>query len=53
MISFNAKKARGAMAHQIIKNRINDIDDLKPLNVDGYQFNEELSDKVNLVFTKS
>ena len=52
VISFNAKKARGTMANQIIKNRINDIEALKPLNVDGYQFNQELSDDTNLVFTK-
>jgi len=52
VISFSAKKARGAMARQIIQNRINEIDALKPLNVDGYKYNESLSDEVNLVFTK-
>ena len=35
VISFTAKKARGAMARQIIQNRINEIDAIKSLNVDG------------------
>jgi len=52
VISFSAKKARGSMARQIIQNRINEIDALKPLNVDDYLYNESLSDEVNLVFTK-
>ena len=52
VIGFNAKKARGAMARQIIKNKITTVENIKPLDVDGYQFNEKLSDDVNLVFTK-
>jgi cytoplasmic iron level regulating protein YaaA (DUF328/UPF0246 family) len=52
VISFNAKKARGDMARQIIKNRINEANLIKILDVNGYQFNEPMSDKQNLVFTK-
>ncbi len=52
VISFNAKKARGTMSRLIIKNRINGIEPLKPLEVDDYKYNESLSDEVNLVFTK-
>lgn len=52
VISFNAKKARGSMAHQIIKNRLVEVEPLKNLEVDGYKYNEELSDANNLMFTK-
>lgn len=52
VISFNAKKARGGMARQIIQNKIQGIEALKSLDVDGYLYNEELSDKTNLLFTK-
>lgn len=51
-ISFNAKKARGVMARQIIKNRITDVKDLQSLDVDAYLFNDLMSDEQNLVFTK-
>lgn len=52
VISFNAKKARGTMANQIIKNRLLEIEPLKSLEVDGYRYNEDLSDERNLTFTK-
>lgn len=52
VISFNAKKARGSMARQIIKNQILDIEAIKGLNVDDYIYNPELSEGDNLVFTK-
>ena len=40
------------MAHQIIKNRLVEVEPLKNLEVDGYKYNEELSDANNLMFTK-
>lgn len=52
VIAFNAKKARGAMAHQIIKYRIEAVEALKTLEVDGYLFNESLSMPNHFVFTK-
>ena len=52
VISFNAKKARGVMARQIIQKRIQTTEALKSLNVDDYIYNEELSDETNLMFTK-
>lgn len=52
IISFNAKKARGAMAHQIIKKKITEVNKLKRLNVDGYKYNKDLSEQHHLVFTK-
>lgn len=51
-ITFNAKKARGAMAKMIIQQQIDSIDDLKKLNVDGYQFNHEQSTEDKLFFSK-
>lgn len=52
VISFSAKKARGKMANLIVKNRITDLKSLFKLNVDGYQYNKELSDEQNLFFGK-
>ena len=52
VISFTAKKARGKMANLIVKNRITDLKSLFKLNVDGYQYNKELSDESNLFFGK-
>lgn len=51
-ISFNAKKARGTMARFIIRERIEDLEDLKGFNLDGYAFSEELSSEQELFFTK-
>ncbi len=51
-ISFNAKKARGMMARFIIKNKIENIEHLQGFDMDGYGFNEQLSSKRELFFTK-
>jgi cytoplasmic iron level regulating protein YaaA (DUF328/UPF0246 family) len=51
-ISFNAKKARGAMAHQIVKHRVTEDEGLKSLVVNDYTFNNTLSTKDHFVFTK-
>ncbi len=51
VISFNAKKARGAMANQIIKYQIQDEEGLKSLLVNNYIYNESLSKDGELVFT--
>jgi len=52
VIAFNAKKARGAMANLIVKNNITKVDDLYGLTVDGYVYDESLSDMENLCFVK-
>ena len=52
IISFNAKKARGIMTRYIIQNEIEDIEDIKKLDVDGYLFNEEMSTDKELVFIR-
>ncbi|MEM9888521.1 MAG: peroxide stress protein YaaA [Bacteroidota bacterium] len=50
-IAFNAKKARGAMSRQIVKNRIHQIEDLRYLEVNGYTFSEVRSSDRHYVFT--
>ncbi len=52
VIAFNAKKARGAMTHQIVKHKIVEAEALKSLNVEGYLFNDEHSSPRHFVFTK-
>lgn len=52
MISFFAKRARGAMARFVIKNRINSVEEIKEFDLDGYRFNLELSTETVPVFTR-
>jgi cytoplasmic iron level regulating protein YaaA (DUF328/UPF0246 family) len=52
IISFFAKKARGMMARYIIKNRINQVEDLKGFNYEGYAFDQAGSTVTKLVFTR-
>lgn len=53
VISFFAKKARGAMASWVIKNRLKDADDLKACNLNGYVYHAASSSDVNWVFQRS
>ena len=46
------KKARGMMVRYVIQNRIENVDDLKGFNEDGYWFNTGLSTEKKLVFTR-
>lgn len=52
IISFYAKKARGLMAAYVIKNRINDVEQIRNFNVDGYRYNEAMSTAREWVFTR-
>ena len=52
IISFFAKRARGAMARYIITNQINDIDGIISFDLDNYSYNESLSSKYEPVFTR-
>lgn len=52
MISFFAKKARGAMARFIVENNIETVEDIKNFNQDGYRFDANLSKGNNWVFTR-
>lgn len=52
VIGFYAKKARGLMARYIIQNKIENIEDLKAFNIDGYYFDAESSLAGELVFKR-
>lgn len=52
MITIFAKKARGLMSRYIIQNRIEDAEDLKHFDLEGYFYNEQLSEGNNYVFTR-
>lgn len=52
VISFFAKKARGAMARFQIENEINKTNDLKGFEWEGYTFNDKLSEESKWVFTR-
>lgn len=52
VISFNAKKARGAMARQIIQQKLTEPDQLPGLDVNGYLFRDDLSSPDHFVFVK-
>ncbi|MEA3422494.1 MAG: YaaA family protein [Bacillota bacterium] len=52
IVGIYAKKARGKMVNYLILNRIETIDGVKKFIVDGYGYNEELSNDSNIVFTR-
>ena len=52
IVSFYAKKARGAMARFIIQNQLKEHAELKGFNVGGYRFQPDKSDTDNLVFMR-
>lgn len=52
VIFLYAKQARGMMAGYILRNRINDAEDMKNFSDGGYRFDENLSDEVTWVFTR-
>ncbi|WP_286239658.1 peroxide stress protein YaaA [Neptuniibacter halophilus] len=52
MISFYAKKARGLMTRYIIQNRIEDPEQLKNFDLEGYRFAESMSEGDNWTFIR-
>ena len=52
VVGINSKKARGAMARFIIKNRLTDIEQLKDFKEKNYVFYNEESSENELVFIK-
>ncbi len=52
IVSFFAKKARGAMARYIIQNRLTDADALTEFDTGGYAYAPELSEADKLVFIR-
>ncbi|MDF1642768.1 MAG: peroxide stress protein YaaA [Pseudomonadales bacterium] len=53
VISFFAKKARGAMARYIIQNRIMEPESLKKFDWQGYRYDDHLSTQRELVFCRN
>lgn len=47
-----AKIARGKMVNEIVKSAFESIDEIKKIVVDNYKYNESVSTKDNLVFTR-
>ncbi|RXR19056.1 peroxide stress protein YaaA [Flavobacterium amnicola] len=52
MISFFAKKARGMMVRYIIDHDVENVEQLKSFNYEGYAFDANLSKGNTLVFTR-
>ena len=52
VVTVYAKKARGEMIRYIIKNKVKDPNVLKNFDLDGYEFNRELSDENTWIFTR-
>ena len=52
IVAVYAKKARGEMANFIIKNKIDNIDDLKGFSINNYSLNLDLSSENELVYTR-
>jgi uncharacterized protein len=52
IISFSAKRARGAMARFIVRNRLETPDAIKGFDLDGYSYQDELSDTKSWVFVR-
>lgn len=52
IVSFFAKKARGAMARHIIKNRLEEPEGMKEFTADGYCYQPSLSTATDWVFTR-
>jgi cytoplasmic iron level regulating protein YaaA (DUF328/UPF0246 family) len=52
IVSFFAKKARGAMARYIIQNRLTQSDDLKGFDSGGYSYQPDQSDAHKWVFLR-
>jgi cytoplasmic iron level regulating protein YaaA (DUF328/UPF0246 family) len=52
VVAIFAKRARGLMADFIIRNRIEDPEDMKKFTVDGYRFNKALSDERQWTFER-
>jgi len=52
VVSFFAKRARGAMCNYIIKNKINTIEDIKLFNWSNYILSEDESTENKLIFIR-
>ena len=51
-VSTYSKKARGQFLNYLIKNQIDNLEEIVKIKLDGYNFNKDLSDEKNLIFTR-
>lgn len=52
VVGMYSKQARGYMSRLIIKNKIDSIEEIKNLNINGYKFNADMSNELNIIFTR-
>lgn len=52
MVSFFAKRARGAMARFVVQNRLTYVEDIKGFDLGGYAYDADLSTNENPVFIR-
>ncbi|MDP6933697.1 MAG: peroxide stress protein YaaA, partial [Myxococcota bacterium] len=52
VISFMAKKARGAMARFMVRNRVERVEQLREFDVGGYRFDPEASGEHRWIFRR-
>ncbi len=52
VIAIFAKRARGRMTDYIVKNRIEESEEIKGFDLDGYRYNQALSDDKQWTFTR-
>ena len=52
VIAIHAKRARGLMVNYVVKNRLDNPEDLKSFDSEGYEFNKALSTNKELVFCR-
>ena len=52
IVSFFAKRARGAMARHIVQNRVTDLDGVRAFDAGGYTFQPDLADPSKPVFVR-
>lgn len=51
-ISTYSKKARGKFLNYLIKNQINNLEDIKKIEIDSYSLNKDLSNNKDFIFTR-
>lgn len=52
IVALFAKKARGAMADYVVRNRITEPSGLIGFDYEGYSYREDLSDEENMIFAR-
>ena len=51
-VSTYSKKARGQFLNYLVKNQIDNLEDIKKIKLDGYSLNNTLSDEKNFIFVQ-